>query len=385
MLGALLAGSLLQVAAVPLGEPLVLGPKWSGPARVAPIELELNCVDDACKFSVHARVTKHGKEPLVGAIWVGGAHVTVDVDKAEAVAPAIVPPELENYDPKNFRSTDPALARPIAFVVGGPAGSTHDVLVAGMVPTRLVVRSLPERFVSASALEARHVLLADPPRIRGAAITVVTPAETIDGGQAPNGIGYQGVIRAKAPPDWRFENRGDRACPSRVAGLDVGCAAPAEETHEGSTELYAAPLGRDLVLSMRAAAPPEPRLVGNGGPLLGIGGAIGADGGFRVRGGWEVGLGGSGAVLGSLTADSDLAKRVVIAPLVSGATRTTLVRPSFGVGVGVPVEVAPERRVGPRLQLDAHWFAIGLVGFVDVLFGPGPPRANVSILGEAAF
>jgi len=43
------------------------------------------------------------------------------------------------------------------------------------------------------------------------------------------------------------------------------------------------------------------------------------------------------------------------------ATPALLIIPSFGIGLGVPVQVTPDPRPGVRIQGDLHFYPVGLV------------------------
>jgi hypothetical protein len=104
--------------------------------------------------------------------------------------------------------------------------------------------------------------------------------------------------------------------------------------------------------------------VHHGGPFLGIGGAPGADGGFRTRLGYEVAA--PSFLLYSLTADTDWNTRVVVTPMVELASPWMFIVPSFGLGVGLPVRVTPDVMVGARIQGSMHLGPLGFVTTVDL-------------------
>lgn len=377
-----------------LDDALVLGPRWQDGAKVtlAPIEAALRCAEDGCRAVVRITVTKGDDRRATGALWIGGARdvaISIDGARQDDVVP---PPELASTYAPRFRGPpppgDPRESRidaPRAFAIEGARGTTHVVVLEASVPVREIRRSIPERVVDASALASRHLLVSPGPRARGASLFVVSPAAAIERASTRAGLAYAGAIAASAPSDWRFEIRGDRACPVAVTPFGR-CAAPdtAREEQGGvATETtWAAPLGSDLVLGA-GAYDETPALVTNGGPLVGAGWAFGHDAGFRARFGWEVGLG-SGGVLASIAADSDLSRRLVVAPVVSVASRGALLRPSVSAGVGAPVMIAPDVRAGGRVQLDAHLSAFGIVAWLDLL-APAPITASASVLGEVSF
>jgi hypothetical protein len=119
-----------------------------------------------------------------------------------------------------------------------------------------------------------------------------------------------------------------------------------------------------------------------GGLLLGVGGATGSTGGVRGRIGWQFGA--PDWLLYSLTLDTDFQHRVIVAPLVEAASPMIVIVPSLGFGLGVPVQVAPETRVGARLQFDLHFAPIGFVTSVDIYpsKGSSPGYTQATFLFE---
>lgn len=379
---------LAQIAAV-LGGPsaelrdaLVLGPRWAdgAEARVAPLEVELDCAsgaDDACTFRVRVAVVARG----VGAFYVGGARdVLVELDGAEAPAPATLPPELARFEagfrgPAYVAPGDADPDRAIAFVVPGAgrggAPSRHEVVLRGRVRLAPFVPTVPDRVMASEALVARHPILGTPGSRRAAGLLVVSPAARIDPERSAAGLLHHGVVTARASGDWHLEGRGDRACPMAVTGLSkAACGArDVEERVEAGVRArtaFASPLGTFLVVGARAETPYAPAVVTPGGPVLGAGWAFGLRDGFRGRLGYEAGLGRSGAFVGGFAVESDLRRRLELAPTLVAGTRAAMLRPSVGVGVGVPVALLPEPGVSGRLRLDAAWVGAGLFADVDV-------------------
>jgi hypothetical protein len=68
-------------------------------------------------------------------------------------------------------------------------------------------------------------------------------------------------------------------------------------------------------------------------------------------------------------------------PMVTAATDSIFVIiPSVGLGVGVPVQLAPDLRVGGRVALDVHFPLIGFVAALDLY--PTAGLYQVSLLGQ---
>lgn len=386
--------ALAQIAALAgaagggLTDALVLGPKWAGAPRlrVAPVEAELDCTaadrDDACAFHVRLRVTTRDAAPAHGAFFAAGARdVVVEVDGSPALPGVAAPTELDRFE-EGFRGPSfvaPGDADPeeaIPFVVPpAAAGATerHEIVLRGRVRLVALVRTLSERVTSSEALVARHPLFGVPAPRRAAGLVVVAPVRGIDAVRSPAGLRHHGVVTARSPTSWTLEGRGDRACPLAVTGLGA-CGAPdvvERASADGRIHVrYATPLGTHLVLGVRAETPPSPVAVTRGGPSLAAGYAFGMRDGFRGRLGYDAGLGASGAWIGSLGVESDLARRVEVVPLVLFGSRARLLRPSVGVGVGAPVSLLPDPGVSGRLRLDVTWAGVGLETHVDVHAAP---------------
>ena len=128
---------------------------------------------------------------------------------------------------------------------------------------------------------------------------------------------------------------------------------------------------------------PDP-VFNRGGPVLGVGGAFGQEGGFRLRGGWE--LAAPGWLLWSASADTNFGDWLVATPMVEAVSDQVLIIPSFGLGLGVPVRILPDTEVGVR----GHFSMVfGPLGFTfDVDFYPlqeeGDP-VQITLMGLISF
>lgn len=108
-----------------------------------------------------------------------------------------------------------------------------------------------------------------------------------------------------------------------------------------------------------------------GGPLVGVGLDLGEGVRPRLRAGWEVAT----IVpfwMQAVALESDLRSVTLVPSTEIASANTWLVFPSFGVGVGAPVQVWPRARAGVRTQLSIHWPFVGLLGTLDVF--PVPRR-----------
>ena len=102
-----------------------------------------------------------------------------------------------------------------------------------------------------------------------------------------------------------------------------------------------------------------------GGPIVGIGGELGA--GFRMRLGYELAIESRYAML-STSVDTDYPTNAVAAVILKSAWGLGL----LGAGIGVPVRAAPYVATGARLE-------------GDILLAPGRTHATGTLLGMISF
>ena len=158
------------------------------------------------------------------------------------------------------------------------------------------------------------------------------------------------------------------------------------ETQEGGANVARATLHADDGARLALTFDTPPSTVHHGGPLLGFGGTLKQDTGFAMRFGYE--LAAPGWLLHSLNIDTDFRNWVVIAPVTEALSPFFLLIPSFGLGVGVPVKLAPEVDVGVRLQGSVGWGPLSFVTSVDLFpaHDPGDPRFyQVYLYGQLSF
>ncbi len=111
-----------------------------------------------------------------------------------------------------------------------------------------------------------------------------------------------------------------------------------------------------------------PRLIKNGGVLLGAGGRVNGSGGFRARLGYEVAA--LDWLLHGLSLETDFSDQLFLTPFTEAASSGLLgLIPSFGAGVGVPVRLLPQATAGIRLQLSIQWPVVGFVTLLDLFPG----------------
>jgi hypothetical protein len=116
------------------------------------------------------------------------------------------------------------------------------------------------------------------------------------------------------------------------------------------------------VYSFRARVMPQP--LQNGGPYVGLGGALDEPRGIRGRLGYEIGYG-LWTVYG-LAVDTDFSSQVIIAPSIHAATAGwACVFPSFGMGIGPAVRLGDHTTIGGRIQAEIQFPFVGVVGHMD--------------------
>lgn len=114
---------------------------------------------------------------------------------------------------------------------------------------------------------------------------------------------------------------------------------------------------------------PAPRFY-HGGPLLGFGGGVtDGDPRFQMRFAYEVAA--PQWLFYQVAVDSDFADRVTLAAVVEAVSPIPYLPllPSLYAGLGLPVQVLPDTRVGIRLQTGLGWGPISFVASLD--FYPG--------------
>ena len=129
------------------------------------------------------------------------------------------------------------------------------------------------------------------------------------------------------------------------------------------------------------------QLIANGGPLFGLGSISGLHEGLQARFGYHVYA--PHWLQFELAADSNFADLLVISPTIEIISPLLLPipAPSFGVGIGLPLEVQPTLRWGTRFQISAIYPFIGFVASFDK-FSSHNSRQDESrwtLLGQLSF
>lgn len=251
----------------------------------------------------------------------------------------------------------------VAFRIAAEPGTRHEIVISGRAYAYVEHH---DRFLELDAVAARHLL-------------VGTQKRPIDNYV----FEYDLVPRG----DWRSVARMDLsiAYPSRWPRPSAGKGVDLTAHRDGATRVLTGSMSAERARDLRVAVDAGFSSFRNGGPLIALGGTLGSKGAVRGRIGYEVAA--PGWLLYSLTADTDFRRRFIVTPLIEAASPTVFIIPSFGIGAGVPVQIAPERRVGVRVQGDIHLLPLGVVMSVDIYppLGSLKTMAEMSILGQVGF
>lgn len=351
--------------------PLVFAGKTA--LRVTEEFLSFDChpvaADAACDFEARYLVTNPSpaREEVVAAFVTDGARdVTIAVD-GKAARRALAPQEVESVSaavPRGEGTSDSS-----SFVVPkdspgvtlvAEAGSKHELVVHGVLPVGHVW--YPHGY-SFDAIFARHLALAhEPERVTYEVRYQLWPLKT----WADDPVIH---LRVRHPSSWHFDREGREGW---IEGSERGATLQTRDVPLSQAE-------NALELSFTR----EPFPIQPGGILIGLGGAKGDFSGFRARLGYEVAI--PRELLWSVSVDLDFKGRAFVSPTATLATGALWFIPSFGVGVGLPVQLAPERRVGARLQLDVMFYALGFVTSLDIFpQSHGDPYTQATFLAQIA-
>lgn len=252
------------------------------------------------------------------------------------------------------------LARPPAFVperglvMALDAGATGDVVVTTEIFATATASERPSVPIYLTAIEARHPWLGTKHEYARSAQFELSAA--ISGGTAP-----PVDVTVRIPSAWSL------GAPPLDGGAWTATTAGGTTTATTRATTAATPLLVHVVV-------PETR-VHHGGPLVGVG--LGIDrAGARARLGYEIAAPAAWTIE-SLAVETDFSGRANVVPAVEIASPSVLiVMPSFGVGVGAPVQLRSDgpARVGVRAQLS---FALPCVSFVfPIDTYPSAPRGE---------
>lgn len=126
------------------------------------------------------------------------------------------------------------------------------------------------------------------------------------------------------------------------------------------------------------------RVILNGGPFVGVGGAFGDAHGLRLRAGYE--LAGPPWMLYSVAAEANARDRLSGALLAEAATASlAFIIPAAALGAGLVVEHRPgQTATGARLQAALSWLVATALLHVDLFPGQAEP-ARWALLGQLSF
>jgi hypothetical protein len=337
---------------------------------VASLQLAFDCYEKRalgeCSMRATYRIVNPSpeRERLTAAFATYDAtdvHVTID-GAAAAVGPVPNAPT-----PAGGRT----IAARVGFLLDVAPGESREVVVTAWVPLGRIHQ--PEGYTQPPA-KAWHPwagMATDPGTF------------TLDYLMAPiNTWADVGAITisVRHPSWWALRGTFSR-------GKDEGkIALEWTETREGSALVSTTQTSGRKPERLTIELTPLPPIIENGGPFIGLGGRVGAHGGFRMRVGYDIAV--RRLAIASVALESDLAHTMQIVPAIELATPTVLILPSVSLGVGAAVQVRPETRGAVRIQGSIRWFPLGLVGAVDIFPKPSPvdPQiARVSLFGQFAF
>ena len=139
---------------------------------------------------------------------------------------------------------------------------------------------------------------------------------------------------------------------------------------------------RNLHLKIKRDQP-----IANGGPLFGLGSISGLHEGLQARFGYHVYA--PHWLQFELAADSNLTDLLVISPTIEVVSPMLLPipAPSFGVGIGLPLEVQPSFRWGTRFQISVIYPLIGFVASFDAFrsHDSHQDESRWTLLGQLSF
>jgi hypothetical protein len=382
------AGAVVALAAAPAAANMAAPPS---PARVSgllsaggpsPLEVKdaaliIDCSSgpDDCRMRVTYRLHNPGRAPAGGlaafyALDTDDVAVTVDGQPADHRLGAADASAFDDAVAAASGDASPDLSRDQGELsrhgveLSLAAGATAEVVITGVItPT-----SRRRYYLGVPAAPARHRLLVHGgKRDRRVGLRYfVAPIRTWSGFPA------QMSFTLIHPARWQASVDG-------VAG-DAISQRGGVTTHQARIATDQPMLSIELELSSRSPI--------HAGHLLGVGGNVDDAVGVRWRAGVEAGR---GAYLASLAvelegATDDTDSGVVLVPAVTAAGPWIFVIPSVGLGLGVPVRLAPTTAIGARFTADAHFGPLGMLLALDYFPGmdADPRRFTVALLGQLA-
>ncbi|RKG68336.1 hypothetical protein D7V80_12995 [Corallococcus sp. CA054B] len=243
-------------------------------------------------------------------------------------------------------SMGPSPVERFGFTLTLPPGREGELWVRGVM--QLEQRFLPSGYVW-PAVQSRHALLSPgPARATHWDIDyLLGPIRTWAGNPTLH-------VTVRVPSAWEVGSSPDAS--ARTLPVATGWRLRHEGEHgvaERSLTAESAPEWLNITLTK-----PQPWWI-PGGVQLGLGARLGDGSRFMARLGYQ--LAAPESFLHSFSVETDFREQLVLTPLTQYATPQVVIIPSFGLGLGVPVQVLPEARPGLRLLADLHFGPLGAV------------------------
>lgn len=388
------AGIAAANSAAPIEYPgRLAGPRFTAPSPLVVDEerLGFRCDDGAngpeCTFEARYRVKNPTAEPHGGiaafyAIRARGVVVRVDGRDARAPLSAADAAALDasvleaegerSLDQTHWAQDDAALQR-TGFKLELAPGAGVLIVATGVMSAK---RNISSGSYAFPALQVRHLLLhAGETETEGYSFDyLVSPIKTW-------AEVHRMEVSVRYPSSWNFDGW-------FLADHAPGRKAWAHRRESDFTVSTMATTGKDgpgapgSMLRLMFTPPRIP--IEHGGPFVGIGGVAGGGdaAGFRMRFGYEMAV--PLWLIESVSVDADFRGRLIVTPALEAALPQIFFIPSLAVGVGVPVQVLPETRVGVRLLGSLQLFSVGFVTAVDIFPGAAPDdgKVQVSLMGR---
>lgn len=309
-------------------------------------KLDFDCAEAeheaACRFEARYRLHNGTSEAeVIDAAFLGlrTREVSVRFDDEP------LPVTEEQSDRNALSSLSDSLAQRFGFTLTLSPGQEGELVVRGVVA--LERRFLPSGYVW-PAVQARHVLLSPgPARATHWDIDyLLGPIRTWAGNPELH-------ITVRVPSEWEVGSSPDASARTLPVATDW------RVRHEGAhgvaeRRLTAASAPEWLNITLTK---PKPWWT-PGGVQWGLGARLGDGSRFMARLGYQ--LAAPGFLLHSLSAETDFREQLVLTPLTQYATPQVAIIPSLGLGLGVPVQVLPDARLGLRLLADLHFGPVGV-------------------------
>ncbi|MCY1044554.1 hypothetical protein OV208_24770 [Corallococcus sp. bb12-1] len=235
-------------------------------------------------------------------------------------------------------------AERFGFTLTLPPGREGELRVRGLM--QLERRFLPSGYVW-PAIQSRHALLSPGPEQASHwdIDYLLGPIRTWAGNPTLH-------ITVRVPSAWEVGSSPDAS--ARTLPVATGWRLRHEGEHvvaERRLTAASAPEWLNVTLTKR-----KPWWT-SGGVQLGLGARLGDESRFMARLGYQFAT--PESFLHSLSVETDFREQVVLTPLTQYATPQVAIIPSFGLGLGIPVQVLPEARPGLRLLADLHFGPLG--------------------------